>query len=94
MVAAASSLQTPTIYSWLHCATTQGLEAALERVRGRQQRFRKAGTGISEPVRNLRTWFGYLGKPTMEQGLEQQPGMQMEQRVLSAEKAQQNQWSG
>lgn len=36
-VAAASNLQTCTIYSWLHCATTQGLEAALERVRRRQQ---------------------------------------------------------
>lgn len=36
-VAAAANLQPNTIYSWLRCATQHGLEAALERIRGRQQ---------------------------------------------------------
>jgi transposase len=36
-VAAAANLQEKTIYLWLHCAASQGLEAALERTRGRQQ---------------------------------------------------------
>lgn len=36
-VAAAANLQPSTIYCWLRCATQHGLEAALERIRGRQQ---------------------------------------------------------
>jgi len=36
-VAAAANLQPNTIYCWLRCATKHGLEAALERIRGRRQ---------------------------------------------------------